>query len=275
MVFQSYAIWPHMSVFENVAFSFRVRRKSRDATRAAVGEALALVGLEGLSDRPATRLSGGQQQRVALARAIAQGSKLILFDEPLSNLDAQLRVAMRTELTELRRRLRFAAIYVTHDQDEAYALSDRILVMRNGRIEQEGRPSEIYLKPRTRFVAGFLGMTNIFKADFMQSVPRPALRARLASDVVIDASAPWGLTSGEAQAVGFRPMDVQILASASGEEGIEGEITGITFSGDLTGYTIRSGPLEISALDRPRPGLQMGTKVRWRVPVENVIVLSD
>jgi iron(III) transport system ATP-binding protein len=150
MVFQSYAIWPHMTVFENVAFGFRVRGIARGKARPAVERALALVDLAGLADRPATRLSGGQQQRVALARAIAYDTKIVLLDEPLSNLDAQLRLQMRTELRDLRRRLGFTAIYVTHDQEEAFALSDRIIVMRGGRIEQQGTPSEIHRAPCTR-----------------------------------------------------------------------------------------------------------------------------
>jgi ABC-type Fe3+/spermidine/putrescine transport system ATPase subunit len=274
MVFQSYAIWPHMSVFENVAFSFRVRRRPRDLTRAAVEKAVALVGLQGFADRPATQLSGGQQQRVALARAIAQETNLILFDEPLSNLDAQLRLAMRSELAELRRRLGFAAIYVTHDQEEACALSDRIVVMRNGRIEQEGRPFELYRKPKTRFVAGFLGMSNILKAEVTQG-PGSALTARLAPEVSVGASAPWGLPAGRTLAVGFRPSDVQVFFAGSEGVGIEGEITRIVFTGDLMSFAIRSGPLEIKASDRPRPELQIGTRLRWRVPIESLIVLAD
>ncbi|MGA9867106.1 MAG: ABC transporter ATP-binding protein, partial [Acetobacteraceae bacterium] len=165
MVFQSYAIWPHMTVFENVAFGLRARRAPRGDIEAEVRRGLDQVGLGALADRGATRLSGGQQQRVALARAIAGNPGVILLDEPLSNLDAQLRLAMRAEFKELQRRLGLTAIYVTHDQEEALVLSDRILVMRDGRVEQAGTPAEIHDTPRTRFVADFVGVRNILPCE--------------------------------------------------------------------------------------------------------------
>jgi iron(III) transport system ATP-binding protein len=144
MVFQSYAIWPHMTVFQNVAFGLRARGLASRDLPEAVRRSLDLVGLGSFADRPATRLSGGQQQRVALARSIAGDPAVVLLDEPLSNLDAQLRLAMRAEFKALQRRLELTAIYVTHDQEEALVLSDRILVMRDGIIEQEGTPAEIH-----------------------------------------------------------------------------------------------------------------------------------
>ena len=163
MVFQSYAIWPHLTVFENVAFPLRVRRVAKAAIRQRVSEALALVGLAGLEQRGATELSGGQQQRVALARAIVYTPALLLLDEPLSNLDVKLREQMRAELHALHRRLDLAVVYVTHDQSEALAMSDRIAVVNQGRLEQVGTPAEVYERPRTRFVGDFLGRTIILK----------------------------------------------------------------------------------------------------------------
>ena len=165
MVFQSYAIWPHMTVFENVAFGLRARGLASRDLPDAVRRSLDLVGLGAFADRPATRLSGGQQQRVALARSIAGDPAVILLDEPLSNLDAQLRLAMRAEFKALQRRLELTAIYVTHDQEEALVLSDRILVMRDGIIEQEGTPAEIHGAPKSRFVAEFVGVSNILPCD--------------------------------------------------------------------------------------------------------------
>lgn len=156
MVFQSYALFPHMDVFENVAFGLKARRMSKDAICARVGEALDLVQLAGLEARPVTDLSGGQQQRVALARAIAVHPKILLLDEPLSNLDAELRYATRRQLAELQQRLRITAIYVTHDQEEALELAHRIAVMREGVVEQIGTPDEILNRPATPFVEGFL-----------------------------------------------------------------------------------------------------------------------
>ena len=161
MVFQSYAIWPHMTVFENVAYGLRVQRASEAEVKGRVADVLQMVGMEDFAMRPATELSGGQQQRVALARSYASRPKAILLDEPLSNLDARLRTRMRDEIKELQRQFALSTIYVTHDQEEAMAISDRIIVMRDGHIEQTGRPLDIYDTPCSRFVADFIGAANI------------------------------------------------------------------------------------------------------------------
>ena len=161
MVFQSYALFPHMTVAENVAFGLKLRRIEPQECGRRVCEALDMVRLSGLSDRYTRQLSGGQQQRVALARALVVRPEIMLYDEPLSNLDAKLREEMRTELLELRDRVNITSIYVTHDQDEALALADRVAVMNGGRIEQLGTPDEVYEKPGTAFVAKFLGESNV------------------------------------------------------------------------------------------------------------------
>jgi ABC-type Fe3+/spermidine/putrescine transport system ATPase subunit len=163
MVFQSYAIWPHMSVFDNVAYGLRVRKRPEAEVTARVREALELVQLGELGARSASKLSGGQQQRVALARAFVFSPSVLLFDEPLSNLDAKLRAEMRVELKELQRRLDVTSVYVTHDLEEALAISDRIVVMRDGVIEQVGTPGEIYDRPRNTFVADFVGSANLIR----------------------------------------------------------------------------------------------------------------
>jgi ABC-type Fe3+/spermidine/putrescine transport system ATPase subunit len=173
MVFQSYAIWPHMSVFDNVAYGLRVRNESRDEISRKVDRALDMVQMRELRERSAAALSGGQQQRVALARAFVFSPAVLLFDEPLSNLDAKLRADMRIELRELQHRLGLTSVYVTHDLEEALAMSDRIVVMRNGRIEQIGTPAEIYDLPRNAFVADFIGSANL-------------IRGRLRSDLTAD-----------------------------------------------------------------------------------------
>ena len=163
MVFQSYAVWPHMSVFDNVAYGLRVRKLGAAEIREKVAHALELVQMPGFADRSAALLSGGQQQRVALARALAFSPRVLLFDEPLSNLDAKLRAEMRVELRELQRRLDITSVYVTHDQEEALAISDRVIVMNVGVIEQIGTPEEIYNRPRSRFVADFVGSANLIE----------------------------------------------------------------------------------------------------------------
>ncbi len=161
MVFQSYAIWPHMTVFENVAYGLRVRREGKAAITEKVDRALDMVQMRPYRDRGASQLSGGQQQRVALARAFVFSPAVLLFDEPLSNLDAKLRGDMRIELRELQHRLGITSVYVTHDLEEALAMSDRIIVMRDGVIEQIGNPDEIYNLPRNAFVADFVGSANL------------------------------------------------------------------------------------------------------------------
>jgi iron(III) transport system ATP-binding protein len=277
MVFQSYAIWPHMSVFDNVAFSFRVRGTSRPAARPHVERALDLVGLLAQADRPATQLSGGQQQRVALARALAYQSKLVLFDEPLSNLDAQLRVSMRTELADLHKRLGFTTIYVTHDQEEAFALSDRIIVMNAGRVAQEGTPETIHSAPRSRFVARFLGIANIFDAQLTRAgdgMCDARLGDELGDGLVLRCrAAPNG--SGQAGAICFRPIDVEIAPMVAGATGMTGTISSLMFLGDMVQYRIASGAFEVIALDRPRPDLAVGQQVRWSVPPERCLALSE
>ena len=164
MVFQSYALWPHMTVFGNIAYPLRVRRRDRRDLDRAVMEILEMVGMEGYARRPVTELSGGQQQRVALARAMVARPAVLLFDEPLSNLDAKLRRSMRREIRDAHDRSGGTSIYVTHDQEEAIALSDRVVVIRGGKIQQVGTPQEIYTRPATRFVADFIGFENLLIA---------------------------------------------------------------------------------------------------------------
>ncbi len=163
MVFQSYAVWPHMTVFDNVAYGLRVRRAPAAEIKERTTKALELVGLPHFADRYATKLSGGQRQRVALARAIVYEPRVILFDEPLSNLDAKLREQMRVELVRLQKEVGITSIYVTHDQSEALVMSDRVVVMNNGVIQQIGDPQTIYARPANTFVANFIGVANLMQ----------------------------------------------------------------------------------------------------------------
>jgi iron(III) transport system ATP-binding protein len=165
MVFQSYALWPHMTVAENVGFGLTLRRLPKAEVGARVADALALVGMAAYEGRNAGELSGGQQQRVALARGIVLQPQILLFDEPLSNLDAKMRERMRVEIRDLQKRLGITAVYVTHDQQEAMVIADRIVLMRAGRIEQAGAPRDIYRRPATRFAADFIGSANVLHAN--------------------------------------------------------------------------------------------------------------
>jgi iron(III) transport system ATP-binding protein len=165
LVFQNYALFPHMSVYDNVAYGLQTRRLSKNAIREKVRDALKMMSLSGLEERRPNQLSGGQQQRVALARSLVTEPRILLFDEPLSNLDAKLRVQMRSEIHRLQRRLNITSVYVTHDQTEAMALSDLVVIMNNGRVEQTGKPEEIYRYPKTRFVADFIGRANFIETN--------------------------------------------------------------------------------------------------------------
>jgi iron(III) transport system ATP-binding protein len=171
MVFQSYAIWPHMTVFDNVAYPLKIRRRPKAEIRERVLGALALVEMEKFADRPAPALSGGQQQRVAIARALVFEPEVLLLDEPLSNLDARLRTQMGDEFRKLQKRLGITSLYVTHDQEEAMALSDRVVVMEAGKILQVGTPEEIYQRPTSRSVAAFFGAPNLLNAEVTACAP--------------------------------------------------------------------------------------------------------
>ncbi|WP_258084045.1 ABC transporter ATP-binding protein [Thermococcus thermotolerans] len=168
LVFQNYALWPHMTVFDNVAYGLKLKKLPKEEIRKKVEWALDLVKLRGFEDRYPTQLSGGQQQRVAIARALVVEPKVLLLDEPLSNLDAKLRLEMRSEIRRIQRELGITVIYVTHDQEEAMAISDRIAVMNVGTVEQVGTPREIYESPRTEFVASFMGKTNVIPAKVVE-----------------------------------------------------------------------------------------------------------
>jgi ABC-type Fe3+/spermidine/putrescine transport system ATPase subunit len=209
MVFQSYALFPHLTVFDNVAFGLRLRRVARPEMEERVGRMLELVGLPELAGRLPSQLSGGQQQRIAIARSLVLEPRLLLFDEPLSNLDFKLRIQMRYELRNLQRRLGKTSIYVTHDQTEALALSDRIAVLSHGRIEQVGRPREIYESPRTAFVADFIGNSNLIAATIAQSASTHAV-ARTEGGLRLELPPGAGNAAGERVTLLVRPERVRV-----------------------------------------------------------------
>jgi len=271
MVFQSYAIWPHMSVFENVAFPLRVAEHppSKAETTRLVGEALALVGLDGLEDRPAPQLSGGQQQRLALARALVRRPKILLLDEPLSNLDAKLRERMRIELRQLQRRLGITTIYVTHDQGEALFLSHRIAVMHAGKIVQEGAPRDLYREPASGFVADFVG-----EATFLPGEVVSGGISALGGTVVCTLSD--GLGPGAKALLVLRPENIIVRSQpASLPNEFAGTLRVAAFLGDRLDCVVEIGDLLVRARAHPTTTLRRDQKVWVEFPVEHCTAIPD
>ncbi|MBR2818359.1 MAG: ABC transporter ATP-binding protein [Reyranella sp.] len=267
MVFQSYAVWPHMSVFDNVAYGLRVRKLGAAAIKENVERALDLVQMRHLADRGASKLSGGQQQRVALARAIAFSPTVVLFDEPLSNLDAKLRAEMRVELRELQRRLGITSVYVTHDQEEALAISDRVIVMNVGVIEQIGTPEEIYNKPRSRFVADFVGSANLIKG-------KPVGEGLFAVDggPTLKVTAPHR-PHGKESEVAVRTAYID-LEARPGDNHVPGKVRQRLFHGDFVQYVIDS---PVGALIVRRPPVNLlgeGAEVTLSFSPEHCVLLE-
>jgi ABC-type Fe3+/spermidine/putrescine transport system ATPase subunit len=271
MVFQSYALWPHMTVFENVVYPLKLRGIRGSAAEKKVAEVLGLVGLSGLEDRQAPALSGGQQQRVALARALVFSPKVLLLDEPLSNLDAQLREEMRRELKALQRRVNVTVIFVTHDQIEALSLSDRIAIMKFGVLEQVGTPEEVYYHPATPFVRDFLGKTFLLPGKVSsasdQLVNVEVQGIGIASLAVhrgnVIAPANGFPTVGQGVMVAIRPE--QVTLSRSRCEGqanmVEAHLQAVHFLGDRYEYTVTLGPETRVLVSPASQHLKAGDKV--------------
>jgi iron(III) transport system ATP-binding protein len=263
MVFQSYAVWPHMTVFDNVAYGLRVRKKSAADIKAAVERALDLVQMRHLAERAASKLSGGQQQRVALARAIAFSPTVVLFDEPLSNLDAKLRAEMRVELRELQRRLDITSVYVTHDQEEALAISDRVIVMNVGVIEQIGTPEEIYNRPKSRFVADFVGSANLIKGKVTGPGTFEAEGGSILKTV--------GGTSGNEVAVRTAAIDV---AATPGDNQLPGHVRQRMFHGDFVQYIVECACGRLIVRRPPVNLLEEGSPVTLSFSPEHTVLLQ-
>jgi iron(III) transport system ATP-binding protein len=264
-MFQNYALFPHLSVFENVAYGLRVQGRGEADLRKAVGEVLELVGLGSYGRQQPHQLSGGEQQRVALARAVVFQPKVLLFDEPLSNLDAKLRVEMREQVRSLQKRIGITTVYVTHDQEEAMAISDRIAVMEGGVVVQQGTAFDLYYRPNTEFVAHFIGRTNILASRVVSAdeVEVEGLRIALATGrAVCD---PLRLV--------VRPEMIDIEPSGDGAA----RITQRTFLGEKTDYLVALGgtTLQVSATDHyRRPPMAVGQPVAVRFHPEGIHVLA-
>ncbi|MBI4488213.1 MAG: ABC transporter ATP-binding protein [Deltaproteobacteria bacterium] len=263
MVFQSYAIWPHMNVFDNVAFPLKIgRRVSKKEMVERAERALSLVHLDGLKERPATNLSGGQQQRLALARAIVREPKLLLLDEPLSNLDAKLRDEMRGELKRVQGTLGLTTLYVTHDQTEALSMSDSVAVMNEGKIIQVGEPRRLYERPVNRFVADFIGAANLIPGILVSlELPGNLCLAETPSGPLQCVKPDNGKT-GAKVFVSIRPEDISLTSHpSSGSPEWAGEVKQISFLGELVDYRISVGELMLRARVHPTLFLRQGDRV--------------
>ena len=276
MVFQNYALFPHLNVRENIAYGLRVRKVPAREMDARIGDAIRSVRLDGLEKRFPGQLSGGQQQRVALARALVISPQILLMDEPLSNLDAKLRVAMREEIRRIQKDLRITTIYVTHDQEEAMAVSDRIAILNLGKLEQLGAPDEIYFHPCSRFAAEFMGGSNILELTALgYDEASSRLRAESGGEpLTLCVPRP----AEERVCLSVRPEWVKI-AEEAGEDAIEGTVESTTFLGALVRYRVRAlgGQSLMIEVHNPRSRdiRREGDPIRFRFDAERLVMLGS
>ena len=278
MVFQNYAIWPHMSVFENVAFPLRVGKQKVDKAeiKSRVDEVLALVQLASYASRPALQLSGGQQQRLALARALVRRPRLLLLDEPLSNLDAKLRERMRLEVRDLQRRLGITTLYVTHDQSEALAMSNRIAVMDGGLIRQEGTPREIYQRPVTAFVASFVGSANFLDATVVETADGGRMRLRTPGGL-LEAACPEAVKVGDEVTLSIRPENVRVHTgdAPAVPNVLPGTVEQAVFLGEAVELRLRIGEAELMTRQHPLLIVRRGDAVHVELAPELCTVITE
>jgi putative spermidine/putrescine transport system ATP-binding protein len=276
MVFQSYALFPNMTVAGNIGFGLKVRKRPKDAIAKRVEELLTLIHLEGRGGRYPYQLSGGQQQRVALARALAIEPQVLLLDEPLSALDAKIRVALRKEIRSIQRQLGITTVYVTHDQEEALSLSDRVVVMSEGRIEQIGTPSEIYNFPATPFVASFVGTLNLLKAKVVD----PAAGGLEIEGQRVRTNHAVAAPAGSLVSVALRPESISLGDGVAGTNHLKGPLQDISFLGSIVRMRVGLGSDSTSlSLDRFNdPNLKLppvGENVTVTFAPEACLVLTE
>jgi len=267
MVFQSYALFPHMSIYENIAYGLKAQRFPRDEIKRRVEDAVEMMELGGHEKKSPPQLSGGQQQRVALARALVIRPKVLLFDEPLSNLDAKLRVRMRSEIREVQHRLRITSVYVTHDQEEAFSIADQVAIMNRGKLIQLGTPRELYRRPADRFVAEFVGLSNIVPVEIVESNGGGAT-VRVFGQT-ISSRQPRREGSHKASIV-LRPEALGISQDSS--QGVPARVVHLVYIGPLARYIVAVEDGTQLTVDLPNPGPDQffpeGTSVRLHLPNE-------
>jgi iron(III) transport system ATP-binding protein len=279
MVFQNYALWPHMTVRKNVAFGLEERKLPRALIERRVAAALDLVGLGDYGERRPGQLSGGQQQRVALARTIAIEPKVLLLDEPLSNLDAKLREHMRVELLALQRKLGITTIFVTHDQEEALSIADRVAVLDQGVIQQVGTPVELYDAPANRFIATFVGTINLLRGTLADSGGRSVFRSDAIGELPLNRP---GTAAPGAMEIAIRPHALQLAARGAstdaGRTWIDGTVNAREFLGEFVRYSVKTGAAEL-VVDQPHymgeAGFTPGAAVRVGINPAQVKLLPD
>lgn len=277
MVFQDYALFPHMSVADNLGYPLRLRGLAREEIRARVDKALAMINMSGFGQRLPAALSGGQRQRVAVARALIFEPRLVLMDEPLGALDRQLREQLQVEIKQLHRTLGLTIVYVTHDQAEALTLSDRIALFHQGRVEQLGTPRDLYERPDTPFVASFLGDNNLIRCTVSQAGAQ-GCRLRLPSGDLLAGKATAGLAPGDKAIVAIRPEAIR--PCAGGQEAVgEAEIIEAVYTGDqlrlrCRAFGIDNLQIKISSADMPVQAAA-GTRLRFAIAPEAVRAMAD
>ncbi|MBS29150.1 MAG: Fe3+/spermidine/putrescine ABC transporter ATP-binding protein [Alphaproteobacteria bacterium] len=276
MVFQSYAIWPHMTVAENVAYPLEIRKWNQSDIDDRVAEVLKLVGLTDWANSLATNLSGGQQQRASLARAIVSSPSLLLFDEPLSNLDLKLRETMRVELKRIQAEVGITSIYVTHDQSEALVMSDEIIVMSKGKIEQRGGPVEIYSKPVNEYVSNFIGVANLMKGKVIEASEPGKGTVEVVQEgqkVLLPCRLGPGIGAGEDAVLSVRPENVHAVLDG-GEGPVTGECTHAIFLGSYVDCRVKWGDFEWKVISHPRNHPRAGDKVNLRFDSEHTLAVQ-
>lgn len=277
MVFQSYALWPHMSAFDNVAYPLQVFRRSqipKNQISERVHHVLELVGIPNLDEQYPGQMSGGQQQRVALARALVPGTDLVLFDEPLSNVDAKVREQLRLELLEMQTELGFAALFVTHDQAEAMILADRIAVLSQGRIVQFGPPQDVYYAPNSRYVANFIGSTNEIAGSVVSIDEADRCVVESADEFIFGVAGSPGLSVGDAVVAVWRPEQLSMQASNPGmDNSWRGTVGASLFLGSHTEVLVETPNHQLRVWSPVIAEFPAGEEVWVSVPIENVRVL--
>jgi len=280
LVFQNYALWPHMTVYDNLAFGLQLRKVPKAEIKRRVSEALALVRLSGFEERYPRQLSGGQQQRVALARALVIEPRLLLLDEPLSNLDAQLREEMRFEIRELQKKLGITSVYVTHDQAEALVLSDRIAILHEGKLVQVGSPAEIYNRPGNKFVAGFIGLTSFIEGTIVRrDEARGYVVVRTRDELEIRARSDT-LNPGQKVTLAIRPEHIALYPEEPATRPSEANLfTGTVlrgaYLGDVVDYRIRVGEWTLRAHTGTDTALRPDQRVLLAISPDRITLIAD